>query len=93
MAAVKASGIDTALGVAEAEGAGEDVGPERQPAHQIRRGFHDYEAAELMRSQALEERAVRQLAEDKASAKRVSAAVDQIAEFYGLKEKENEPQS
>jgi len=55
--------------------------------------FHDYEAAELMRSQALEERAVRQLAEDKASAKRVSAAVDQIAEFYGLKEKANEPQS
>lgn len=55
--------------------------------------FHDYEATEQMRSQALEERAVRQLAERKASAKRVSAAVDKIAEFYGLKEKPNDPGS
>lgn len=55
--------------------------------------FHDYEAAELMRSQALEKRAARQLAENKASAKRVSAAVDKIAEFYGLKEKPNDPGS
>ncbi|TPG76336.1 hypothetical protein [Pseudomonas arsenicoxydans] len=55
--------------------------------------FHDYEAAEQMRSEALEERAERQLAERKASAKRISAAVDKIGEFYGLKEKPNDPGS
>lgn len=55
--------------------------------------FHDYEAAALVRTQALAEREVRLLAERKASAKRINAAVDQLAEFWGLKEKPNEPQS
>lgn len=48
--------------------------------------FHDYEAAALMRSQALAERAALQLAERKASAKRISAAVEQIGDFFGYNE-------
>jgi hypothetical protein len=48
--------------------------------------FHDYEAEALKRTQALEGQAVRELAERKASAKRVAAATDAIGEFWGLKE-------
>ena len=48
--------------------------------------FHDYEAAEQMRTQALGERETLQLAERKASAKRISAAVEQIGDFFGLSE-------
>jgi hypothetical protein len=48
--------------------------------------FHDYEAAEQMRTQALANREALQLAERKASAKRISAAVEQIGDFFGLNE-------
>ncbi|MHC8321175.1 hypothetical protein ACYZT4_10820 [Pseudomonas sp. GB2N2] len=48
--------------------------------------FHDYEAEALKHTQALEDRSAREWAERKATAKRVAAAVDQIAEFWGLKE-------
>lgn len=48
--------------------------------------FHDYEAEAFKRNQALADRDVRLLAERKASAKRVAAAVDAIGEFWGLKE-------
>ena len=49
--------------------------------------FHDYEAAEQIRSQALIDREARLLEEHKASAKRIAAAVDAIGEFWGLKER------
>jgi len=48
--------------------------------------FHDYEATEIKRTQALADRDARLIAERKASAKRVAAAVDAIGEFWGLKE-------
>lgn len=44
--------------------------------------YHDYEAAELR----LDQRRRLQLAERKASAKRISAAVEQIGDFFGLNE-------
>ncbi|SEM50966.1 hypothetical protein SAMN04487857_102362 [Pseudomonas sp. ok272] len=46
--------------------------------------FHDYEAAALARSQALVEREAIQLAERKAAAKRISLAVEQIGDFFGM---------
>ena len=49
--------------------------------------FHDYEAAELKRTQALADRDARLIVERKASAIRIAAAVDAIGEFWGLKEK------
>jgi hypothetical protein len=48
--------------------------------------FHDYEADALIRTQALAEREALQLAERKASAKRICAAVEQIGDFFGLNE-------
>lgn len=48
--------------------------------------FHDYEATALIRSKALADRDARLLAERKASAKRISAAVEQIGDFFGLNE-------
>ena len=48
--------------------------------------FHDYEAAALLHTQALANREALQLAERKASAKRISAAVEQIGDFFGLNE-------
>lgn len=48
--------------------------------------FHDYEAEALIRSQALADREVSLLAERKAGAKRIMAAVDKIGEFWGLNE-------
>jgi hypothetical protein len=49
--------------------------------------FHDYEAAEQMRTQALADRDARLIVERKASAKRVAAAVDAIGEIWGKREK------
>jgi hypothetical protein len=46
--------------------------------------FHDYDAANPEHSQRLDDRRRRQAEEDKASAKRVSAAVEQIGDFFGL---------
>lgn len=46
--------------------------------------FHDYEAAELERSQRLDERRRLQAEERKASAIRIKAAVEQIGDFFGL---------
>ncbi|MNP64891.1 hypothetical protein D3C76_1604300 [compost metagenome] len=48
--------------------------------------FHDYEAVELKRSQALIARDARLQAESQASAKRVRAALEQLEEFWGTKE-------
>ena len=49
--------------------------------------FHDDEAEALVRIQAMADREVQLLAERKASAKRIAAAVDAYGEFWGLKEK------
>lgn len=49
--------------------------------------FHDYEAEALKRNQALAERKEQEIADRKASAIRIAAAVDAIGEFWGLKEK------
>ena len=49
--------------------------------------FHDYEAAASERSQAQVNNAVRELAERKALAMRINAAVDQMAAFWNLKGK------
>ena len=46
--------------------------------------FHDYETAELERSQRLDERRRLQAEERKASAIRIKAAVEQIGDFFGL---------
>jgi len=46
--------------------------------------FHDYDAANPEHSQRLDDRRRRQAEEDKASAKRVSAAVEKIGDFFGL---------
>lgn len=48
--------------------------------------FHDYEAAEASRIQQLDDRKRIQLEERKASAKRISAAVEQIGDFFGYNE-------
>jgi hypothetical protein len=48
--------------------------------------FHDYEAAALLRTQAVEARAVRELAERKASAERISIAVERFGDFFDLNE-------
>lgn len=49
--------------------------------------FHDYEAAALERSAAHAAKAARELEERKASAKRISAAINQMAVFWHLKAK------
>ena len=46
--------------------------------------FHDYEAAALVRTEAQATRAALQLAERKATAKRINAAVEQIGDFFGM---------
>ena len=46
--------------------------------------FHDYEAAALVRTEAQAIRATLQLAERKATAKRINAAVEQIGDFFGM---------
>lgn len=46
--------------------------------------FHDYEAAQQMRTQALADRSAIQLAERKAAQVRINAAVEQIGDFFGL---------
>ncbi|NNA02859.1 hypothetical protein [Pseudomonas lundensis] len=49
--------------------------------------FHDYEAAALKRSAAQAAKSERELAERKALAMRINAAVDQMAVFWNLKER------
>ncbi len=49
--------------------------------------FHDYEAAALKLSAAQAAKAESELAERRASAKRINAAVEQMAVFWNLKEK------
>lgn len=46
--------------------------------------FHDYEAEALVRSGANATREALQLAERKATAKRIHAAVEQIGDFFGM---------
>lgn len=46
--------------------------------------FHDYETTALTRSEAFIARDAIQLAERKAAAKRISAAVEQIGDFFGM---------
>jgi len=46
--------------------------------------FHDYDAENPEHSQRLDDRRRRQAEEDKAGAKRVSAAVEKIGDFFGL---------
>ncbi|MBK5516428.1 hypothetical protein [Pseudomonas sp. TH10] len=48
--------------------------------------FHDYEADAAKRAMLLDEKRVRDLAERKASAKRIAAAVEQIGDFFGYNE-------
>lgn len=48
--------------------------------------FHDYEAEALLRSHLLDEKRERDLVERKASAKRISAAVERIGDFFGYNE-------
>ena len=48
--------------------------------------FHDYEADAAKRAMLLDEKRVRDLAERKATAKRIAAAVEQIGDFFGYNE-------
>src|SRR5436190_182320 len=58
MRAVKAIGKGIALRVYETKSAGEDVGPEGQPVHQIRRCFNDNRLPRLPRKEKAELTAV-----------------------------------
>lgn len=58
-------------------------GREKKPQVQE---FHDYEAEATKRAMLLDEKRVRDLAERKASAKRIAAAVEQIGDFFGYNE-------